>query len=426
MAVNKKCTKLAIIFLFLAIAIPNVLGATASISQSGADIGVMKGIPFSLTVSGLSGSGQATLQLPSGFSTSEETTKSFSGTSVSWTTITANEKLSSQTISVLISIAGSPSTATTSAFNVVLAPSLSLTPTPSSKTVTTGEVFDISLNVQNTGETTAQSVLATLSLPSGLTTTDSSTQSIGTINGGTGGTGGSSAVSWTITASSPSSSSTISISVTSSNADTKTTSISITGPSGGTGTASTSGGGGGGGAMGISPITTEEFREGKIVFEGSARDTIGFILENISHTVKIEAIRADAVDILITSITIRDTIKLGETKSYDVNNNSINDISIKVNSISGNKTSLTITSLLFIPTSTPTTPAENITEPTQEQIPVPQPSTTPSEGEKKEMGTKEKNLLSAIAMTALFVLVIIVLVMFFRKREPPVKKAGSK
>jgi uncharacterized repeat protein (TIGR01451 family) len=381
---HNKYTQVAVIFLFLAIIMPSALAATASISQSGADSGtVMKATPFSLTVSDLSGSGQATLQLPSGFSTTEETTKSFSGTSVSWTTITASEKLSSQTISVLISVAGSPSTATTSVFNVVLPPSLSLTSTPSSKTVTTGQVFEISLNVQNTGETTAQSVLAAISLPSGLTTTDSSTQSIGTINGGTGGAGGSSAVSWTITAASPSSSSTITIAVTSSNADTKTVTLPITGPSDENQTIETTDDSGSGGGWIGTSVKTEEFKEGKILFEGRVFETVKFLLMNESHTVKIQAIRADSVDLLIKSTAIKDTIKLSETKVYDLNNNSVNDISIKVHNISGNKANLTIISMLFTPAVVPPpVTLENKSEPAPaeqapEQPPAPEPQVTP-------------------------------------------------
>jgi len=101
----------------------------------------MKGKPFTVTVSGLSYFGTVTLLLPSGFSSSEGLTKSFSsGTStVSWTTIVANQKLSAQTISATITVPGSPSTATSNSFDVLLLPTtitttssgICLTPCPS-------------------------------------------------------------------------------------------------------------------------------------------------------------------------------------------------------------------------------------------------------------------------------------------------------
>jgi len=214
----------AIVFLVVLLLLPGALAASASISQSGADSGtVMKNSAFALTVSGLTGSGTATISLPSGFTTSEDTTKSFSSTSLSWTTIRASEKLTGQTISVLITAAGSPSTATTSSFNVVLPPSLSATATPASQSVADDESFTVSVSVPNAGETAAQNVIASISLPTGFTTGDSTSQTIGTISAGS-----SAGVSWTVTADDPSSSQTVSVSITSSNANSKSDSLAVT------------------------------------------------------------------------------------------------------------------------------------------------------------------------------------------------------
>jgi hypothetical protein len=218
--VNQYIFFISLISAFLFLMMPVVLGATVSITQSGADTGtVMKGEAFTLTVSGLSESGTATVVVPSGFSISEDTTKSFSGSSVSWTTFVVDQKMSSQTISVLISTLGSPTTVTTSSFDVVLTPSLSITATPSSYTVATaGTTFDLSINVQNTGETTAQNIVATITSNDSFTV-DSSMQTINIINAGS-----SSAVAWTVTAST---SQTLTITVTSSNADTKNTTVAL-------------------------------------------------------------------------------------------------------------------------------------------------------------------------------------------------------
>ncbi len=150
--------KILVLILFLLL-LPLAEAASISYSQAGADAGtVMKGVPFTVTVSGLSGSGTVTLNLPTGFSTSEATTKSFSSgtSSVSWTTVTANAKLTGQTISATIQTTGSPTTVTTNSFNVVLPPSLSATVSPSSVSVQQGSSFSLSLNVQNSGETTAR------------------------------------------------------------------------------------------------------------------------------------------------------------------------------------------------------------------------------------------------------------------------------
>jgi uncharacterized repeat protein (TIGR01451 family) len=212
-----------LILLFLII--PSVHAASVTISQAGADPDtVMKGKTFTVTVSGLSGSGQVTLILPSGFSTDEDTTKQFSTSSVSWTTVVANQKLSGQTITATISTAGSPSTATSSSFDVVLPPSISINSySPSSYTNPTGS-RTIQLNIKNTGETTARDVVISLSLPSGVSLiSGSQTQTIDISANENWAT------SWRVNFGSGLSSSTsISISITPSNADAKSVTIPIT------------------------------------------------------------------------------------------------------------------------------------------------------------------------------------------------------
>jgi PGF-pre-PGF domain-containing protein len=221
-----------IIFILMAyLILPTVYAASISISQAGADSNtVMKGASFTVTVSDLSGTGSATLTLPTGFSTEENTTKTFGGstTTVSWTTVVANQKLSAQTISASITTTGSPETATSSSFDVILPPSIVTTVSPSSMAASSGSSYTINLNIQNNGETTAKDVAVTLSLPSGFSlTSGSSTQTISTISGGTGGGGETVGISWIVTASSPSSS-TITITISPSNADSKTDTITVT------------------------------------------------------------------------------------------------------------------------------------------------------------------------------------------------------
>jgi len=406
-----------VIFLIL-LSTPIAFAATASIAQSGADSGtVMKGQAFSLTVSGLAGSGQATLQLPSGFSISEETTKSFSSSSLSWTTITATERLSRQEISVLISIAGSPSTATTSSFNVVLPPSLSITAAPSSKALSSGQSFDLSLNVQNNGETTARSVIAAISLPSGLSTSDSESQAIGTINGGTGGAGGSSAVTWTIAAGTVSTS-TISITVTSSNSDTKTLTVPISAESDDEGI---NGGGSGPGGILLPAQKTAEFKDGKFIIEGNAGETVKYYLGNESHSIKIESIKSDSVELTIQSVSIKDSIKLGETKQYDINNNSINDISITLANISNNSAILTVALI----SSTPKAQAseqkmQDNTSQGEQKISGKQQEATSNkqlkDSEQKSM--PNTTILMIFVLIAMAAIVILWMIFLFKKHSP--------
>ncbi len=224
--------KILIAALFVLLISGMGFAASISISQAGADAGtVMKSNAFTATVSGLSSSGSVALTLPTGFSTTESTSKSYGEgtTSVSWTTVIADQKLTGQTISATITIAGSPETVQTSSFDVVLPPSFVSSASPSSFSATnqTGTYYaNITFNVQNWGETTANDVVATIAPPSGMSLVSgySAAQSIGTISGGPGGSGESKGVSWRLSASS-SVSGNIAITLTSSNADSSAISI---------------------------------------------------------------------------------------------------------------------------------------------------------------------------------------------------------
>lgn len=212
--------------------LPIANAASISVSQAGADSGtVMKGIAFTVSVSGLSSSGTVALTLPSGFSTSESTTKTFSegSTSVSWTTVVADQKLTAQTIHATITTGGSPENVETSSFDVLLPPSFSASVSPSSFSTTgyNGTYYaNVTFTVQNWGETIAKDVVATLSRPSGLSLVSGyyDSQSIGTITGGAGGSGESKGISWRFYATSTVSGN-LNIILTSSNTETITTSV---------------------------------------------------------------------------------------------------------------------------------------------------------------------------------------------------------
>lgn len=140
------------------------LAASCSISQSGSDSGtVMQGESFVVEVSGLSTSStvKAQLMLPSsGFSVDEDKTKTKSGvSSISWTTVKPTSTKEGQSISVSLTVDNVPQgeiSCSPDPFDVVTKPNLDVVSiTPTSVSIDEGDSFDVDLNVQNTGGTTA-------------------------------------------------------------------------------------------------------------------------------------------------------------------------------------------------------------------------------------------------------------------------------
>jgi len=158
---------IAMIAFFMCIAIvPNVSAAiSVSVSQSGADSDeVMNDNTFIVEATGWTGDcSQATISLsgcPSCSLSGEDTVKSIGGgaTSISWTTVSASQKASAQTISVSVSSGCTLQQASSSSFDIVLPPSLSLSASTATTSLAAGGSFNTNLNVVNNGETTANSV----------------------------------------------------------------------------------------------------------------------------------------------------------------------------------------------------------------------------------------------------------------------------
>ncbi len=252
-------------FLLVLLAVPVMsYAATVTVSQSGADTGtVMKGRTFNIQVSGLSGSGSVNLiDLPSGFSTEEGTSKSFSeGTaSVTWTTAEISQTQSDVKIKASIQITGSPSTAESSSFDVVLPPSISLSVTPTSYSniaAGSGKVFN--LDIPNTGGTSAKSVA--LTVLGGGASIQSGCDTISSVSAG-----GSSSLTCTV---SFTSSATATFTATPSNADSKSDTVTITVHQPASGETPSSPGTSPGGAPGLPPaeedenVTTEKQKKDK-------------------------------------------------------------------------------------------------------------------------------------------------------------------
>ena len=222
-------------------AAPLVSAASISVSQAGMEVNtLLKSSYFTITadLTGISDAGIVTLtSTPSGFSSDEGDSKSFSSgtTSVSWTTAKINQELTGQTISAQIQTTGEPSTVTTSSFSVVSPPSLSISVTPSSYTTPAGGAVSttVYMTLTNVGGSAANSVVAVLSGSgcSGASITGA-TQTKSSLAGGSGGSGESWSVSWPVagTISSPC---TLTATVTASNAESVSGGTSVTYTGGG-------------------------------------------------------------------------------------------------------------------------------------------------------------------------------------------------
>jgi len=150
---------LLIFFILMIFLLAPVYAITVTYSQPDADSGeVIKGKEFTVTASGWSGScTTATISLAecSGCAlTGESEQKSISGqSSVSWTTVVANQKVSGkQKISVSVS-GGCTLQSGSVEFYVSLPPELDVSITPASVSVNAGSTFNVNVNIHNKGET---------------------------------------------------------------------------------------------------------------------------------------------------------------------------------------------------------------------------------------------------------------------------------
>jgi uncharacterized repeat protein (TIGR01451 family) len=394
--------------------IPGILAATATISQSGADSGtVMKGEAFTLAVSDLSGSGTVSINPPAGFEIpDEDKVQSFSEgtTSVSFTTISATEKMTGQTLTAQISIAGSPSTATTSTFSVVLPPALSLTASPTSKNVTDVESFDLSISIQNTGETTAQGVSASISLPSGLTTSESSEKSVGSISASS-----STSVGWTITVGTPASSSDIEITIDSSNADSETVTIPITYEGEENNQTNRRSSGGSGTPVNITGktyIITDQQLSAGTSRDLKAGDGFNFTINNLVHSLKLVSFTQTTATIQAASTPQTATLSIGGEKKFELTGDNYYDLYTKFEGINyaANTTNLTIRSIHEEFKAAEVTPPATT---------APQTEVTGEQDTGKVDATPKKSslgyLFAALIVLVLIILVVIILVVLLKK-----------
>ncbi len=150
------------VFLFFAILTDNAYALSVTVTQPGADTDeVMNGRTFTVEASGWTGDcSQATISFGGCSSCSlsgENTQKTVGGgvSSVSWTTVSANQQASAQSISISLSGGCTLQQSSSSNFDIVLPPSLALTATTEASSINDEGTFDVNLNIVNSGETTA-------------------------------------------------------------------------------------------------------------------------------------------------------------------------------------------------------------------------------------------------------------------------------
>jgi len=234
-----------LMILLLLVLLPSLVLADVSVSitQSGADPGsVIAERTFTISGSDLDENcNSATIDLSECgvCSISENETKTISGSTVSWTTLTASTA-NSQKITVSISGTCEPDSGYVT-FDAKTAPSLTASVDPTSTSVTQGSTFSLSLNIQNNGETTAKFGSITVS-PSDFSISSGCSPSdiLGEQSSGLSCTIAASASATTGTR-------TLSILISPTNADSVTKTVSVTVIAGATTTTLGGGGPGGGG-----------------------------------------------------------------------------------------------------------------------------------------------------------------------------------
>jgi len=145
------------------------LALSTTVTQSGADSDeVMKGRTFTVEATGWTGDcNQAQISFGGCSSCSlsgEQSTKTIGGgaTSVTWTTTSATQSATAQTVTIsMLGVCGGQ-TADSSSFDIVLPPSLSVTAIGDS-TVSKGSSFTSNINILNSGETTANDITVAVS-----------------------------------------------------------------------------------------------------------------------------------------------------------------------------------------------------------------------------------------------------------------------
>jgi len=135
-----------------------------------------------------------------------------------------------------------------------------------------------------------------------------------------------------------------------------------------------SGGGGGGGAVTPTGVWINTFTPANIEFvtgytrELNQRERIRINVNGLPHYVGIINISTNTMLIEVTSTPQNDTLRIGETRRYDVTNDSYYDIKVTLNGIKNGKANLTVTSIREAIAAMPAVPAAPEVTPEAEEI----------------------------------------------------------
>ncbi len=173
------------------------------------------------------------------------------------------------------------------------------------------------------------------------------------------------------------------------------------------------GGGGGGSATKTYSISENQLNQG---YEQNLRenDKIKFSYKNETHLIQIKDIKSGEIEIEISSEIIEAVIKLDEEKIFDLDGDSIGDLSVKLNSIEAKKANITIKK-------TDEILDETDREEKEENYSVETPD-KPHEIINVE-NEKENNFILPILFIIAILIIILVLIYYFNKNK---KKSNNK
>lgn len=143
----------------------------------------------------------------------------------------------------------------------------------------------------------------------------------------------------------------------------------------------------------------------------SAKERFEFRSSGSIHHVGVLKINKDSAEIEVQSDPVKATLKIGETRLFDLNNNKVNDLSVTLNGVVGSNAMLTLRSLVDKPVENSPQPVENAI--VEEETP--QLNTSP------EVSSSTKSW-------AIVLIVIVVVVVFFvvwKNRKLKNRKSGK-
>jgi len=120
-----------------------------------------------------------------------------------------------------------------------------------------------------------------------------------------------------------------------------------------------SGGAGGGGGATTITLTTEQFNAG-YTKELAKNDQIKVNVSGAMHSIKVTGIASTTATITVTSTPQQAVFNIGDEKNFDVTGDGKFDLSVKLNSIANNKTSITVRK--YIEVSVPAGTGETVKE----------------------------------------------------------------